>query len=59
MFLDSMGSYFQITGALRCLNYEDEDSVVRFQKAFEEDAKMKFHIQREYWFLHLQFLMSG
>lgn len=38
--------YFQISGALRCLNYEDEDSVLRFRKAFEEDAKMKYHIQR-------------
>ncbi|XP_023722131.1 uncharacterized protein LOC111872438 isoform X1 [Cryptotermes secundus] len=37
--------YFQISGALRCLNYEDEDSVLRFQKAFEEDAGMKCHIQ--------------
>ena len=34
--------------ALRCLNYEDEDSVVRLQKAFEEDVKMKCHIQRKY-----------
>jgi hypothetical protein len=42
------GSYFQISGALRCLNYEDEDSVLRFRKAFEEDAKMKCHIQRKY-----------
>jgi hypothetical protein len=42
------GSYFQISGALRCLNYEDEDSVLRFQKAFEEDAKMKCHIQRKH-----------
>jgi hypothetical protein len=57
IFLDPMGSYFQISGALRCLNYEDEDSVVRFQKAFEEDAKMKCHIQRKYWVVCLQILM--
>jgi hypothetical protein len=53
-----MGSYFQISGALRCLNYEEEDSVVRFQKAFEEDAKMKCHIQRKYWVLCPQMMMS-
>ncbi|KDR09922.1 uncharacterized protein LOC110838405 [Zootermopsis nevadensis] len=38
--------YIQIYGALRCLNCEDEDSVVRFQTAFQEDAKMKCHIER-------------
>ena len=37
-----------MNGALKCLNYEDEDSVIRLQKAFEEDVKMKRHIQRKY-----------
>jgi hypothetical protein len=53
-----MGSYFQISGALMCLNYEDEDSIVRFQKAFKEDAKMKCHIERKYRVTCLQILMS-
>jgi len=39
--------YVQMNGGLRCLNYEDEDSVVRLQKAFEEDVKMKRYIQHD------------
>ena len=37
-----------MNGTLRCLDCEDEDSVVRLRKAFEEDMKVKHHIQRKY-----------
>lgn len=56
LFLNFILSYIQIYGALRCLNCEDEDSVVRFQTAFQEDAKMKCHIERKYLDIHCYLL---
>ncbi|XP_069687931.1 uncharacterized protein [Periplaneta americana] len=38
--------YLQIFGALKCMNYEDEDTIVQFQKAFKESPEMSNHIQR-------------